>query len=174
MNKLDRWAARTLEASKGMAYRPATKALSKSTMYRRARPPMAHRYPKRPTQTEWASILELQGFIEFQPRYWINRQGDVYFLPTTRRPKLRKKVLTPISGKYTRMCIGSSKYVYLHRVLAQCFIPNPENKPCINHIDFDRSNNSLDNLEWVTYKENSQHAIAAGRGNVKSTTYNNI
>lgn len=45
-----------------------------------------------------------------------------------------------------------------HRLLAINFIPNPESKPEVNHIDGCRDNNSLDNLEWVTSKENSQHA----------------
>ncbi len=56
--------------------------------------------------------------------------------------------------------IGTSFYV--HRLLAQHFIPNPYNKPEVNHIDGNRHNNALTNLEWVTSKENSQHAINTG------------
>jgi len=48
--------------------------------------------------------------------------------------------------------------VKIHRLLAQEFIPNSEGKPEINHIDGDRSNNSLTNLEWVTHAENVQHS----------------
>ena len=51
---------------------------------------------------------------------------------------------------------------YVHRVLAKCFISNPENKPCVNHIDGNPLNNTMDNLEWVTHKENIQHAVKTG------------
>ena len=50
----------------------------------------------------------------------------------------------------------------VHRIVATAFIPNPENKPCVNHKDFDRTNNHLSNLEWVTYRENTLHATQNG------------
>ena len=50
------------------------------------------------------------------------------------------------------------KQMLEHRYLAEKFIPNPENKPCVNHIDGNRSNNNLDNLEWVNYSENHKHS----------------
>lgn len=49
-----------------------------------------------------------------------------------------------------------------HRFIAKLFLPNPHNKPDINHIDGDKSNNSVDNLEWVTKSENTQHAVDNG------------
>jgi hypothetical protein len=50
------------------------------------------------------------------------------------------------------------KLIYLHRYLAEKFIPNPENKPCVNHINGNKSDNRLENLEWVSYFENNLHA----------------
>ena len=59
--------------------------------------------------------------------------------------------------------MGETKNVKVHRLVAKYFIPNPDNKPCVNHKDFNRCNNHVDNLEWVTHKENSDHMNEAGR-----------
>jgi hypothetical protein len=50
----------------------------------------------------------------------------------------------------------------VHRALAQLFIPNPGAKPCINHIDGDKANFALSNLEWCTHRENMRHAFDTG------------
>lgn len=52
---------------------------------------------------------------------------------------------------------GTGKMFRVHRLVAAAFIPNPENKPCIDHIDGNRTNNHADNLRWVTAKENSNN-----------------
>ena len=52
---------------------------------------------------------------------------------------------------------GTGKMFRVHRLVAAAFIPNPDNKPCIDHIDGDRANNHADNLRWVTAKENSNN-----------------
>ena len=64
-------------------------------------------------------------------------------------------------AKYPRIFIydasGIGKSVRMHRLLALAFIPNPDNKPCIDHIDRNPANNSIENLRWVNHQENMQN-----------------
>lgn len=54
---------------------------------------------------------------------------------------------------------GINKHHSVHRIVAEAFITNIDNKPCINHKDLNKQNNYVDNLEWVTYKENTRHVM---------------
>lgn len=79
----------------------------------------------------------------------------------------REQILKPnlkSDGYYETSLSKNSKpkWVRTHRLVAQAFIPNPENKPQINHKDGNKLNNCIENLEWVTNKENIDHAIAMG------------
>lgn len=57
---------------------------------------------------------------------------------------------------------GRTKSYMVHRLIAQTFIPNPENLPCINHKDGNKQNNAVDNLEWCTKSENTKHSYRVG------------
>lgn len=86
--------------------------------------------------------------------------------------KLKERILTPRVNKkrhgYYEISLkknGMEKRYKVHRLVAMAFIPNPEGKPEVNHIDGNKSNNSILNLEWVTSKENKQHAWQTGLAN---------
>jgi len=102
---------------------------------------------------EWKTIAN-------HPEYEINRNGVV-------RTKSNKRVIKQRinnTGYYTVfLSFSNRRKEFVHRLLAIAFIPNPQNKPCVNHIDNDRTNNDLSNLEWVTKQENTDWMIKQGR-----------
>lgn len=66
---------------------------------------------------------------------------------------------------------GEAKTVSVHRLVAEAFIPNPNNLPCINHKDESRNNNCVDNLEWCSYLYNNQYGTARERARAKIIEY---
>ena len=85
----------------------------------------------------------------------------------------RKFVSGSFEGRYYRIKpnISSGKKIpskSAHQIIALMFIPNPENKPYVNHIDGVTTNNAVSNLEWVTQSENMQHARKTGLTNSKT------
>lgn len=90
------------------------------------------------------------------PKYSVNRNGDVIGA----RGKILKGFIHPKGYKHVFLGYGDCSKV--HRLVAEAFIPNPDNKPEVNHIDGNKLNNSVENLEWCTRLENMQHAVRTG------------
>jgi hypothetical protein len=98
--------------------------------------------------------------IEGYPDYSICDDGTVHSFKGM-VPKIRKNTLCKNNGYFmlrlTKRGYSTSKNMTLHRLLAKAFIPNPENKPYINHKNGIKTDNRLANLEWVTASENIIH-----------------
>ena len=93
--------------------------------------------------------------------YLISDSGEIYNKITNRH----KHASPNQNVQYLQISLwkdGIEHHKYVHRLVAETFIPNPENKPEVNHIDGNRQNNNVRNLEWVTSVENKVHAIKTG------------
>lgn len=91
--------------------------------------------------------------------YEIDKYGNIY-----RMGKLLKPQTNTQGYKHVRLSIdGKATTCLIHRLVATVFIPNPENKPCVDHIDGNKLNNCVDNLRWVTTLENNNNPITKQR-----------
>lgn len=91
----------------------------------------------------------------------VSDKGNVRNIKTKKLRKLQVK-----ANGYYYVQIEKKNY-YIHRMVGECFIANPHNLPQINHIDEDKSNNAVENLCWMSAKENINYGTAVTRGTKK-------
>ncbi len=93
------------------------------------------------------------------PNYTITQNGEVYNLTT------RKKLKESTNCEYISLCLykhGNRQDLYIHRLVAKTYIPNPDNFPEVNHINGVKTDNRVENLEWCTRNHNIIHAHKTG------------
>ena len=100
------------------------------------------------------NLNENDGIV-IHDKYVIFSTGDIFNLHG-------KKMIGNIDRSGYHEVILNGKQYRVHRLVAEAFIPNPENKPCVNHKDGNKKNNKVNNLEWCTYSENTVHAYQTG------------
>ena len=116
----------------------------------------------------WKDIKDYEGF------YQVSNLGRVKSLSRSiydsrgymiyRKGKIKKPSFDKNGYPQIGLCKNGTVITRkIHRLVAEAFIPNPENKPEINHKDEDKLNNCVDNLEWVTEKENVNYGYGAKR-----------
>ena len=98
--------------------------------------------------------------FEIEKNYFVDMEGRVYSNRKFNNLTELKQHTTGHKG-YSKVKIDKKSY-FVHRLVAIAFLDNPENKETVNHIDGNKSNNHVSNLEWCTRSENSQHAYDIG------------
>lgn len=102
----------------------------------------------------------------FNGDYYVSTCGRVLSCKEYRGEQYRIMSLCSAGSGYSAVYLqkaGKSHLRYVHRLVAEAFIPNPNKYPCVNHKDEVKKNNNVENLEWCTYKYNSNYGTALQR-----------
>lgn len=114
---------------------------------------------------QWKDVVGFEGIYQVSDKGSVKRIG-MYRNQRKSWPSTGK-LLRPANNskdvnsyKFVNLSSNNkTKMSYVHRLVAIAFLPNPENLPSVNHIDGDRANNCVDNLEWASYADNNVHSI---------------
>ena len=107
------------------------------------------------------SSIEWRPIKGYENEYLVSEAGDVWSVRSERKLSLKRE-----RTGYLRVNLsvdGVSKSFSVHRLVAMAFIPNPSNKPTVNHINENKVDNRVENLEWATMKEQNIHGTRTQR-----------
>ena len=121
----------------------------------------------------WIPVDGYEGFYEIHPKGLIRSLTRMIVYKNGRKAIHKGRIRKPSVSEYNLMALskdGKTKMFKLSRLVATHFLPNKNNHPVVNHIDGNKHNDNVQNLEWCTYSDNNLHAFENGLNKKKHGT----